>query len=57
MLSRKSIHTYSIAYYIKLLKDNVHARLSNLPLCAELTRDRVPLSIDVGRFLSFTGEE
>ena len=36
-------------------KPHIHARLSNLPICPELTRTLLPRSGDVGKFLSITG--
>ncbi|XP_022073592.1 DNA helicase MCM9 isoform X2 [Acanthochromis polyacanthus] len=33
----------------------LHARITGLPVCPELTRDTVPRSRDVGHFLSVTG--
>ena len=36
-------------------KPNLHARLSNLPICPELTRSTLPRADDIGRFLSITG--
>ncbi|XP_055005391.1 DNA helicase MCM9 isoform X1 [Boleophthalmus pectinirostris] len=33
----------------------LHARISGLPVCPELTRDTIPRSRDVGHFLSVTG--
>ncbi|XP_053829056.1 DNA helicase MCM9 isoform X1 [Vidua macroura] len=37
------------------LKQNLHARVSGLPVCPELTREHIPKSKDVGHFLSVTG--
>ncbi|NXS32399.1 MCM9 helicase, partial [Pomatostomus ruficeps] len=37
------------------LKHNLHARVSGLPVCPELTRQHIPKSKDVGHFLSVTG--
>ncbi|KAL4649122.1 DNA helicase MCM9 [Arapaima gigas] len=37
------------------LKRNLHARISGLPVCPELTRVHIPKSRDVGHFLSVTG--
>ncbi|XP_068198706.1 DNA helicase MCM9 [Antennarius striatus] len=37
------------------LKFTPHARITGLPVCPELTRDTIPRSRDVGRFLSVTG--
>ncbi|KPP68866.1 DNA helicase MCM9-like, partial [Scleropages formosus] len=37
------------------IKRNLHARISGLPVCPELTRDHIPKSHDVGHFLSVTG--
>ncbi|KAM8831457.1 DNA helicase MCM9 isoform 2-T3 [Spinachia spinachia] len=33
----------------------LHARITGLPVCPELTRDTIPRSRDVGHFLSITG--
>nr|CAB3263699.1 DNA helicase MCM9 [Phallusia mammillata] len=38
-----------------VLKTNVHARLTKLPLCPELWRERIPKSKDVGCFLAVEG--
>ncbi|XP_006879059.1 PREDICTED: DNA helicase MCM9 [Elephantulus edwardii] len=37
------------------MKQNVHARISGLPVCPELVRDHIPKTKDVGHFLSVTG--
>ncbi|NXH15623.1 MCM9 helicase, partial [Bucco capensis] len=37
------------------MKHNLHARVSGLPVCPELTREHIPKSRDVGHFLSVTG--
>ncbi|KAM9016691.1 DNA helicase MCM9 isoform 4-T6 [Ara ararauna] len=37
------------------LKQNLHARVSGLPVCPELTREHIPKARDVGHFLSVTG--
>lgn len=37
------------------VKPNVHTRLSNLPICPELTRSLLPRTSDIGRFLSISG--
>ncbi|KAM6355850.1 LOW QUALITY PROTEIN: DNA helicase MCM9 [Podargus strigoides] len=37
------------------MKQNLHARVSGLPVCPELTREHIPKSRDVGHFLSVTG--
>ncbi|NXK29850.1 MCM9 helicase, partial [Piprites chloris] len=37
------------------LKQNLHARVSGLPVCPELTREHIPKTKDVGHFLSVTG--
>ncbi|XP_057315035.1 DNA helicase MCM9-like [Hydractinia symbiolongicarpus] len=37
------------------VKRNCHVRLSNLPICPELTRDRIPKCEDVSSFLAVTG--
>ncbi|XP_039603575.1 DNA helicase MCM9 isoform X1 [Polypterus senegalus] len=36
------------------MKQNLHTRISGLPVCPELTRDSIPTSCDVGHFLSIT---
>ncbi|XP_056150178.1 DNA helicase MCM9 [Lampris incognitus] len=36
-------------------KCTLHARITGLPVCPELTRDTIPRSRDVGHFLSVTG--
>ncbi|XP_029452280.1 DNA helicase MCM9 isoform X2 [Rhinatrema bivittatum] len=38
-----------------LMKPNLHARITGLPVCPELTREHIPKTRDVGRFLSVTG--
>ncbi|NXL84686.1 MCM9 helicase, partial [Alectura lathami] len=37
------------------VKVNLHARISGLPVCPELTREHIPKTRDVGHFLSVTG--
>ncbi|XP_074006380.1 DNA helicase MCM9 [Numenius arquata] len=37
------------------MKQNLHARVSGLPVCPELTREHIPKTKDVGHFLSVTG--
>lgn len=37
------------------MKQNLHARISGLPVCPELVRDHIPKTKDVGHFLSVTG--
>ncbi|NXC34652.1 MCM9 helicase, partial [Campylorhamphus procurvoides] len=37
------------------LKRHLHARVSGLPVCPELTREHIPKTKDVGHFLSVTG--
>ncbi|XP_042670512.1 DNA helicase MCM9 isoform X1 [Centrocercus urophasianus] len=37
------------------MKPNLHARISGLPVCPELTREHIPKTKDVGHFLSVTG--
>nr|XP_033793111.1 DNA helicase MCM9 isoform X1 [Geotrypetes seraphini]XP_033793112.1 DNA helicase MCM9 isoform X1 [Geotrypetes seraphini]XP_033793113.1 DNA helicase MCM9 isoform X1 [Geotrypetes seraphini]XP_033793114.1 DNA helicase MCM9 isoform X1 [Geotrypetes seraphini]XP_033793115.1 DNA helicase MCM9 isoform X1 [Geotrypetes seraphini] len=37
------------------MKPNLHARITGLPVCPELTREHIPKTRDVGRFLSVTG--
>nr|XP_019596517.1 PREDICTED: DNA helicase MCM9 isoform X3 [Rhinolophus sinicus] len=37
------------------MKQNLHARISGLPICPELVREHIPKTKDVGHFLSVTG--
>uniref|UniRef100_A0A667Z4M2 DNA helicase MCM9 n=1 Tax=Myripristis murdjan TaxID=586833 RepID=A0A667Z4M2_9TELE len=37
------------------VKRTLHARITGLPVCPELTRDTIPRTRDVGHFLSVTG--
>ncbi|KAM8999408.1 DNA helicase MCM9 isoform X1 [Sarcophilus harrisii] len=37
------------------MKQNLHARISGLPVCPELMREHIPKTKDVGHFLSVTG--
>ncbi|XP_045916789.1 DNA helicase MCM9 isoform X2 [Micropterus dolomieu] len=37
------------------MRHTIHARITGLPVCPELTRDTIPRSRDVGHFLSVTG--
>ncbi|XP_075940507.1 DNA helicase MCM9 [Anarhichas minor] len=37
------------------MRRTLHARITGLPVCPELTRDTIPRSRDVGHFLSVTG--
>ncbi|XP_062323591.1 DNA helicase MCM9 [Osmerus eperlanus] len=37
------------------VKHNLHARITGLPVCPEITRENIPRSRDVGHFLSVTG--
>ncbi|XP_075718529.1 DNA helicase MCM9 [Rhinoderma darwinii] len=37
------------------MKQNLHARITGLPVCPELTREHIPHTRDVGHFLSVTG--
>ncbi|XP_059212711.1 DNA helicase MCM9 isoform X2 [Centropristis striata] len=37
------------------MRQTLHARITGLPVCPELTRDTIPRSRDVGHFLSVTG--
>ncbi|NP_001084773.1 DNA helicase MCM9 [Xenopus laevis] len=41
--------------YTFLMKQNLHARITGLPVCPELTREHIPRTRDVGHFLSVTG--
>ncbi|KAL9967665.1 hypothetical protein ACROYT_G025945 [Oculina patagonica] len=36
-------------------KSHLHVRLSNLPICPELRRDKIPKTSDIGRFLAVSG--
>ncbi|KAM5163357.1 DNA helicase MCM9 [Mantella aurantiaca] len=38
-----------------IMKQNLHARITGLPVCPELTREHIPRARDVGHFLSITG--
>ena len=40
----------------QVLKENVHVRISSISGYPELTRSTVPLSSDVGKLISFTGQ-
>ena len=40
---------------VQVSKKHIHARVTGLPVCPELTRDTVPKSSDVGCFLSISG--
>ncbi|XP_053301649.1 DNA helicase MCM9 isoform X5 [Pleuronectes platessa] len=37
------------------MRNTLHARITGLPVCPELTRETIPRSRDVGHFLSVTG--
>ncbi|XP_035000089.2 DNA helicase MCM9 [Hippoglossus stenolepis] len=37
------------------MRNKLHARITGLPVCPELTRETIPRSRDVGHFLSVTG--
>ena len=37
-------------------KSRLRVRLSNLPICPELRRDKIPKTSDIGRFLALSGE-
>ena len=37
------------------IKSNCHVRITNLPICPELSRDHLPKCKDVGSFLSVKG--
>ena len=41
--------------YSMSVKISCHVRISNLPICPELVKDRLPKSQDVGSFLAFSG--
>ena len=38
-------------------KPHLHIRLSNLPVCPELRRDKIPKTSDIGRFLAVSGKK
>ncbi|XP_044145753.1 DNA helicase MCM9 isoform X1 [Bufo gargarizans] len=38
-----------------IMKQHLHARITGLPVCPELTREHIPRTRDVGHFLSVTG--
>ncbi|CAJ0935540.1 unnamed protein product [Ranitomeya imitator] len=38
-----------------VMKQNLHTRITGLPVCPELTREHIPRTRDVGHFLSVTG--
>ncbi|XP_068087469.1 DNA helicase MCM9 [Hyperolius riggenbachi] len=38
-----------------IMKQNLHVRITGLPVCPELTREHIPRTRDVGHFLSVTG--
>jgi DNA helicase MCM9 len=42
---------------LQSLKQHLHVRLGNLPICPELTRTKLPRASDVGHFLSITGSQ
>ncbi|KAM4041981.1 DNA helicase MCM9 isoform 1-T2 [Anomaloglossus baeobatrachus] len=39
----------------RVMKQNLHTRITGLPVCPELTREHIPRTRDVGHFLSVTG--
>lgn len=40
---------------VQCVKENIHARLTGLPVCPEITRDTLPKANDVDRLLSICG--
>ena len=50
-----TIRKYETSMSNLLIKYNCHVRISNLPICPELVRDRLPKSKDVGSFVAVTG--
>ncbi|XP_037101417.1 DNA helicase MCM9 isoform X1 [Syngnathus acus] len=48
-------HLHGLPPEEQRMKTTLHARITGLPICPELTRDRIPRSRDVGHFLSVTG--
>ena len=40
---------------MQVLKENLHARVTGLPVCPELTREVLPRTSDIGAYLSVTG--
>ena len=53
----KVMEKYQISQSTMTLKRNIHVRVSNLPMCPELVREKLPRCDDVGTFLAVTGEE
>ena len=47
---------YFYEFEIQVFKPNVHARVTGLPVCPELTRDNLPKTDDVNHFLSISGK-
>ena len=43
---------FGLNVFLQLFKPHVHARVTSLPVCPELTRDVLPRTRDVGSFLS-----
>ncbi|XP_077366495.1 DNA helicase MCM9 isoform X2 [Festucalex cinctus] len=48
-------HSNGLCPQEQRMKNTLHARITGLPVCSELTRDTIPRSRDVGHFLSVTG--
>jgi len=45
----------SLPLLVQVKKQHIHARVTSLPVCPELTRDTLPKSSDIGCFLSISG--
>ena len=50
-----TIRKYETSQSNLLIKYNCHIHISNLPICPELVRDRLPKSKDVGSFVAVSG--
>eukprot|EP00794_Sanderia_malayensis_P020029 gene20029-21992_t len=51
----KAVHLLTDDASTTSYKPNVHIRISNLPVCSELTRVSIPKSADIGSFLANSG--
>ena len=52
---KESIILDSVSFEMSI-KQNVHVRFSNLPVCPELARINVPKGEDFGKFIAFSGK-
>ncbi|XP_056280467.1 DNA helicase MCM9 isoform X2 [Pseudoliparis swirei] len=55
VLSRMALQLSRCAGAAERRTPSLHARITGLPVCPELTRDTVPRARDIGHFLSVTG--